>query len=97
MDLTPIIAWVDRQWDAYPNAKFWLLVLLAPAIILVMSPGRTAFTIALGAIWGLPILTLFIWRWAGWIGRLDARSRRSRERRRRKDRGSHSADTSSRP
>lgn len=70
MTLAPLISWIDREWDAFPNARNSLGLILAALWVPLMLIGWTTITVSVGVVWTGFWVGLFAWRWLRWIRRL---------------------------
>ena len=75
-----IIKWIDKQWDAYPNARNWLGLIVAAGWLPLMIIGWQTTTVTIAVLWGVVWIGLFGWRFFVQFERLDAKSRRRRQR-----------------
>lgn len=78
MTLGPLIRWIDREWDRFPNASFSLGLILLAVWLPLMLIGWNPVTLTIGALWSILWIGLYAWRWVAMINRLDARFRKKR-------------------
>lgn len=78
MTLAPLISWIDREWDAFPNARNSLGLILAALWVPLMLIGWTTLTVSVGVVWTGFWVGLFAWRWLRWIRRLEVRSQKTK-------------------